>query len=74
MSDIDLIVAEAVRHAVRAATQTVARLSQENDVLHRENFRLKRELGKARLLTDLRRDQAEILNVQTPALLRRQAE
>lgn len=56
------------------STREIARLTQENDVLHRDNYRLRRELGKARLLADLRRDQAELEHDPTPALLRRQAE
>lgn len=47
-------VAALVREAIESAAATVARLSAENEVLHRENAQLRRDAGKARLLTDLR--------------------
>lgn len=80
MSDnTTLKIAQAVRDAISASHQTVTRLTQENDVLHRENYRLRHELSKARLLTDMRRQHAGLVDdppppALRPAFLRRQAD
>jgi regulator of replication initiation timing len=52
--------AKAVLEATTSMRATVARLSRENDALGAENFRLRRELAKARLLADLRMDAANL--------------
>jgi regulator of replication initiation timing len=52
--------AQTIGEATPDARATIARLIRESDALYTENARLKRELGNARLLADLRRDQAEI--------------
>lgn len=74
MSATILELAQAVGEATRDARETVHRLTCECERLAIENERLRRELGKARLLADLRRQRAELVNDPTPALLRRQAE
>jgi hypothetical protein len=58
-----------------ALQETVDRLTRELAASDAENKRLRRELGTARLLADLRRDIAEfeLSGDELPALLRPQA-
>lgn len=75
MSDRTLEIAQAVGDAMRDARATVERLTLECERLGIENYRLRRELGKARLLADLRQDHADLERraTQSPhALLRLQ--
>lgn len=80
MSATIIELAQTIGEATPDARVTIARLIRENDVLHRDNARLMRELGKARLLADLRRDHAEIAGIPIPtdptlpAFLRRQGD
>lgn len=59
MSDRTLEIAQAVGDAMRDARATVERLTLECERLGIENYRLQRELGKARLLADLQAQAAE---------------
>ena len=70
-----LTVAAAVSDATASMRETVERLTRENESLHATIASLRRELGTARLLADLRRDIAEfeLSGDELPALLRPQA-
>lgn len=70
-----LEIALAVGEATRASRETIERLTRELAASEAENYRLRRELGTARLLADLRKDIAEfeLSGDELPALLRPQA-
>jgi hypothetical protein len=54
-----LEIALAVGQATKTSRETIERLTRELAAKEAENIRLRHELGKARLLADLRRDIAE---------------